>query len=49
MGLPLGQYGAVAFDHDGETVYLGAALGPMAADALLEAIEVWLKGEARDA
>ncbi|SDU44670.1 hypothetical protein [Stappia sp. ES.058] len=49
VGLPLGQYGAVAFDHDGETVYLGAALGPMAADALLEAIEAWLQQETRDA
>ena len=42
VGLPLGRYGAVAFEHDGQTVHVGAALGPKAGDALLAALETWL-------
>lgn len=42
VGFPLGRYGAVAFEHDGQTVYIGAALGPKAGDALLASLETWL-------
>jgi hypothetical protein len=48
-GIPLGRYGALAFDHDGETVYLGAALGPAAAGVLMETIETWLKQQGEPA
>lgn len=43
LGLPVGAYGAIAFDCDGRTVHFGAALKPPAAAALLEAVETWFE------
>ena len=43
FGLPVGEYGTIAFDHDGQEVFFGAQLKPPAADALHTAIAEWFK------